>query len=96
MAARHKFPSESEIKAKATRVSKATWGGAKVHTRLFPKASDMAMHVGYGVFLTRCPICGEVFLDPGASTRPAPYADHLWDEHDIYDGYDKPIFPLEA
>lgn len=92
---RHRFPTQDEIQARATKASRIAWKGAKVHTKLFPKGADMAAHVGDGVFMTRCPICGAVFLDPGASTRPASLTDHLFQEHDLYDGYYKPIFPLE-
>lgn len=95
MSTRHRFPTKEEIHARATEVSRIAWKGTPVRTKLFPRGMDMAAHVGEGVFMTRCPICGAVFLDPGASTRPASLTDHLFQHHDVYDGYYKPIFPLE-
>ena len=93
---RHKFPSSEEIQTHATPLSELSWSNAVKHDRLLPKESDTVIHVGEGVFLSRCFICGEVFLTPGASPRPPELVEHLFDEHNLYDGYERPIFLIDG
>lgn len=93
---RHKFPTQQEIEWHATTASVMAWGDAKRHTKLLPKDKDVAIHVGDGVFLTRCAECGEVFLDAGSSARPAALVNHMFREHNVYVGYRRPVFPIEA
>lgn len=89
-----RFPSFREIQQTSTPLSRVTWSGCAVETRLPTKGAKVAIHAGLGVFVTRCPLCGEVFVNPGASTRPANLVDHMFAEHSVYDGYHRPMFPV--
>lgn len=93
---RYRFPSTKEIAQNATGLSKLSWSHLPVHSKFSPKEAGVVAHVGQGVFLSRCEICGEYFLNPGPSYRPANLVTHLFEEHDIYDGFERPFYAIDG
>lgn len=93
---RYRMPSPEVISTVATPLSRMSFKKTRVISTLMPKEKELAVHVGEGVFLTRCSVCGETFISPGASRRPPNLVRHLFNEHDIYDGYEKPSYIVDG